>query len=330
MAWWGLAIAQGPHINNPIVTPEATQTALQALAKARDADPKSSVDSALIEALSQRYTTPPPQDRRPLDEAYAAAMRKVWKRYPDDADVGALFAESLMNLRPWDLWKPTGEPHPGTDEVVSTLEAVLAKAPRHPLALHLYIHAVEASLHPEKAEEAADRLRDLQPGLAHLVHMPSHIDVRLGHWAKAIESNAKAIAADRAYQQTAARPEFYRIYIAHNYHMLTFAAMMRGQSELALTTINNMVKDIPADWLQKNANLADGFTAMPLEVLVRFGKWDQVLARSPVRSACVLAVLLTPQRVMPSRRSLNSEPSCEPLQMCQRKRCSGITKPPIY
>jgi tetratricopeptide (TPR) repeat protein len=204
-------------------------------------------------------------------------MRQVWQRFPDDADVGALFAESLMDLRPWDLWTPKGEAQPGTEEVVATLERVLAIAPRHPLALHLYIHAVEASPNPEKAEAAADRLRDLQPGLGHLVHMPSHIDVRLGHWKQAVEANAKAISADRGYRKQSPRQEFYRVYMAHNFHMLTFAAMMRGQSRLALATIQEMAAEIPPDWIKQNAAIADGFTAMPLEVLVRFGRWDEIL-----------------------------------------------------
>jgi tetratricopeptide (TPR) repeat protein len=184
----------------------------------------------------------------------------------------------MMDLRPWDLWLPTGEPQPGTEEIVQTLQAVLTQDPNHPLGLHLYIHAVEASPHPERAVAPADRLRDLQPGLGHLVHMPSHIDVRTGNWAKAIEANAKAIDADRRYGEQSPNQGFYRIYMAHNRHMLAFAAMMRGQSQLAIDSIAAMVRDMPADWVQENAIMADGFQAMPLEVLVRFGRWDEVLA----------------------------------------------------
>src|SRR5688500_17288733 len=152
MAWWGIAIANGPHINNPAVPPERAKAAWEALAKARAAAAKGSKsEQALVAALEKRYADPQPDDRKPLDEAYAAAMRDVWKAHPDDADIGALFAEALMDLRPWDFWTPDGQPQPGTDELVATLEAVIAKAPDHPLALHLYIHAVEASPHPEKA-----------------------------------------------------------------------------------------------------------------------------------------------------------------------------------
>lgn len=279
MAWWGIAVANGPHINNSFVSPERNQQAWESLQKALDsAGPTSQADKALIEALRKRYANPAPQDRVPLDHAYADAMRQVWKQYPNDPDVGALFAESLMDLRPWDLWKPDGKPQPGTEEVVTVLEAVLAIKPRHPLALHLYIHAVEASPNPEKAKVAADRLRALQPELGHLIHMPLHIDVRLGDWEQAIHANTWAIAADQSYRRDAPGQDFYRVYMAHNYHMLAFAAMMRGQSELAMASIREMVEDIPPEWIKKNAIFADGFTAMPLEVLVRFGRWDEILA----------------------------------------------------
>ena len=270
----------GPHINNPVVPPARAKAAWEALLKAQAAAvaKASEPERQLIDALSRRYADPQPDDRKPLDEAYAAAMRKVWRANPTDADIGALFAESLMDLRPWDLWLPTGEPQPGTDEVVATLEAVLTQVPNHPLALHLYIHAVEASPHPERAVSPANRLRNLQPGLGHMVHMPSHIDVRLGNWAQAIVANTKAIEADRLYREQSPQQDFYRIYMAHNQHMRAFAAMMSGQSKLAIASINEMAQGIPAEWIKENALIADGFAAMPLEVLVRFGRWDEVLA----------------------------------------------------
>jgi tetratricopeptide (TPR) repeat protein len=278
LAWWGIALAHGPHINFPLLPPERNKLALAALAKAQKlADNGTASEQALIAALATRYADSPPEDRKPLDEAYAAAMRKVWQKFPEDADIGSLFAESLMNLRPWDLWLPAGKPQPGTEEVVATLERVLELAPRHPLAIHLYIHAVEASSQPERAIEPADRLRDLQPGLGHLVHMPSHIDVRVGNWKKAILSNAKAIEADARYRAQSPEQNFYRVYMAHNHHMLAYAAIMRGQSELAIKSINNMVREMPPEWIKENAAMADGFAAMPLEVLVRFGRWKEVL-----------------------------------------------------
>jgi tetratricopeptide (TPR) repeat protein len=279
LAWWGVAVASGPHINNAVVPMERAAAAWRALGKARElAANASPIERALIEALGVRYADPQPEDRKPLDEAYAAAMRQLYQRHPDDADIGALFAEAMMDLRPWELWTLEGEPQPGTVEIVCTLEAVLAKSPNHPLALHLYIHAVEASPEPAKAEQPADRLRNLQPGLGHLVHMPSHIDVRLGKWAQSIETNAKAVAADRRYREQSPEQGFYRIYMAHNHHMLAYSAMMCGQSQRAIAAIQEMAAGIPADWLKENAGLADGFTAMPLEVLVRFGRWEEVLA----------------------------------------------------
>jgi tetratricopeptide (TPR) repeat protein len=279
MAWWGVALSNGPHINNPIVKPENAKAAWEALSKARERISSGTpVERALLDALGKRYADPQPEDRKPLDEAYAAAMREVWKALPDDADVGALFAEALMDLRPWDYWSETGEPQPGTQEIIQTLESVMARSPRHPLALHLYIHAIEASPNPEKALVPTEPLRTQQPGLGHLVHMPTHIDVRLGRWPQSIESNSRAIAADQQYRRQSSQQDFYRIYMAHNHHMLAYSAMMCGQSKLALSAIRELAQSIPADWLKENAAIADGFAAMPLEVLVRFGRWDEVLA----------------------------------------------------
>jgi tetratricopeptide (TPR) repeat protein len=280
MAWWGMAMAHGPHINRIQVPPEWEQAALAAVRKAMALRPHASpVEQALIDAVAVRHADPPPDDRLPLDEAYAAAMQQVFARFPEDPDVGALYAEALMNLRPWDLWTADGKPQPGTERLVAVIQRVLTIAPRHPLGLHLYLHALEASPHPEQAAEAADRLRDLQPGLGHMLHMPSHIDVRLGHWAQAITANQKAIEADRRLRMLAPlQADFYQVYMAHNHHMLAYAAMMCGRSELAIRTIREMVAQIPPDWLRENAALADGFVAMPLEVLVRFSRWDEVLA----------------------------------------------------
>ena len=279
MAWWGIAYANGPHINNPVVDEAHAKAAWSALQKAREAAPSASpVEQDLIEALSHRYADPQPDDRKPLDTAFADAMRAVHESYPDDADVHAIWAESMMDLRPWDLWAEDGSPQPGTELVVSTLEDLLAAHPDHPLGNHLYIHAVEASPTPGRAKEAADRLRDMQPGLGHMVHMPSHIDVRLGTWAQAATANRKAIEADRAYRAKSPVQGFYRLYMAHDHHMLSYAAMMQGRSEEAIAAIREMVDGIPIEWAKKNAWIADGFLAMPYEVLMRFGKWEEILA----------------------------------------------------
>jgi predicted Zn-dependent protease len=150
--------------------------------------------------------------------------------------------------------------------------------PRHPLALHLYIHAVEASPAPGRADRAADMLRDLQPGLGHLVHMPSHIDVRRGRWQEAIEANAKAMEADRAYRAASPRQGFNGLYMAHDNHMLAYAAMMNGQRGVALAAIDELVTSMPLEWTVEYAALADGYAVMPLEVRMRFGMWNEVLA----------------------------------------------------
>jgi tetratricopeptide (TPR) repeat protein len=279
LAHWGAATARGPHINNADVEEDAARAghraAQRALGLASGAAP---ADRALIEAASKRFADPPPADRGPLDRAYAEAMREAWRRHPRDADVGALAAEALMDLHPWDLWEQDGGPRPWTGEILALLEAVLDVDPLHPLALHLYIHAVEGSRDPGKADAAADRLRDLAPGLGHLVHMPSHIDVRRGRWAEAIVANRKAIAADARYAARAHPPGFYRLYMSHNRHMLAFAAMMKGERRAAETAVREMIDALPADWLKEAAPLIDGYLASPYEVQVRFGRWQDVLA----------------------------------------------------
>jgi tetratricopeptide (TPR) repeat protein len=279
MPHWAIALANGPHINFPMVDAAHAAAAWKALTRARELANKSTpVERDLIEALKERYANPQPEDRLPLDQAYASAMRKLWKKYPGDADIGALFAESLMDLRPWDLWTLDGQPQPGTPEIITTLETVLEAAPHHPLALHLYVHAIEASGQPEKAVAAADRLRELQPGLGHMVHMPSHIDVRLGRWQQAILANEKAIKADTAYRNKMPDQDFYRTYMAHNHHMLAFAAMMQGQSRRATQAIQEMLAEIPAPWLKNNAPFVDAYFAMPYKLHLRFGRWDEMLA----------------------------------------------------
>lgn len=282
MAWWGIATAAGPHINFPMVPEPRAQLAWDAVQKAQQhAASATPVEQALIAAAAKRYAAPPVADRAPLDQAYAAAMRDVWAKFLQDDDVGALFAEAMMDLRPWDLWTSDGTtPQPGTPEIIATLERVFALNPNHPQALHLYIHAIEASREPAKARAASDRLRDLMPGVGHMVHMPSHIDVLLGRWNDAVVSNEKAIAADIAYRAQGGIPKgFIWLYNAHNRHMLAFAAMMSGRSELALKHIDAMVAEWPADFRAEWTPVVDIFYAMPLEVRVRFGRWDEILAR---------------------------------------------------
>lgn len=280
MAYWGISLSVGKNYNYPFFPPEKAQAAWKALELARaNVNGESEANRALIEALAARYANPMPEETRPLEEAYAKAMKGVWEKFPKDADVGALYAESLMNLRPWDLWTSDGQPRPETPEILKALEAAMELDPMHPLANHLYIHACEASPHPEKADAAADRLRDLQPALGHMVHMPSHVDVRRGRWQAAIDANERAIIADRNYAKTVPEQGFYRMYMAHNHHMLAFAAMNQGESKRALAAVRDMLAGVPQDWvsLPANAAIADGYVASPLEVMKRFGQWDEIL-----------------------------------------------------
>ncbi len=278
MAWWGISLCNGPHINNPAMDEKHSQDAYEALQKALShklaATP---TERELIDALSKRYADSPPADRKPLDEAYAAAMREVWKRHPGDTDVGALFAEAMMDLRPWDLWTKEGKPHPGTEEVVATLEQVLRLNPKHPMGIHLYIHAVEASPLVERAVGPADRLRDLVPAAGHLVHMPGHIDIRVGQWTQAATANEKAIETDRKYRKISPRQGFYHIYMAHNHHFLAFTAMMEGRSAVALRAARDMIAGVPEEYAKANPAIVDGYMPIVLEVMMRFGKWDEIL-----------------------------------------------------
>ena len=242
----------------------------------------SEVEKALIDALGARYAWPAPADRHALDEAYAAAMADVFKRFPQDADVATLYAEALMDVRPWDQWTREGQPQPGTLEVVQALETARGLDPDHPGALHLTIHALEASPQPERAREAADRLRNLVPDAGHLVHMPSHIDVRLGRWPEAAVANEKAMAADERYNARKLEPGFWGLYMAHNQHFLGYTAMMEGRREAALDHMQGVVAMFPASFVKENAVFMDAFMTAHLEALKRFGEWQAVLDAKPV------------------------------------------------
>jgi tetratricopeptide (TPR) repeat protein len=279
MGWWGSAYSRGLHINNPEMTEEQSQLAYEAAEKALQAlDSESPAEQALVKAVAQRYALPVPKDRKPLDQAYADAMEKAWHQFPDDPDIGALFAESLMNLQPWDLWTGEAAPKGRAIEILAVLDRTLARTPNHPGANHFYIHAVEASPWPEKGLEAAERLGGLIPGSGHLVHMPSHIYIRTGRYADAVTSNQKAITADEAYFQSSPAPEFYSVYYLHNVHFLAYAAMMEGRFATAIEAARKIETQIPAAFLKKYVTVADGFMPTALHVLIRFGKWNEILA----------------------------------------------------
>lgn len=279
MAYWGIALASGPHINNPAMDEAASRMAWENLQVAvtllGGANP---LEQELIQALTARYADPPPEDRTPLDRAYADAMRAVWAAHPDNADVGALCAESVMDLRPWDLWSPEGQPRPETPEVMETLRAVLVLDPNHPGANHFNIHTLEASPEPARAAASADRLRDLVPGVGHLTHMPSHIDIRLGKYREAILANQRAVAADSAYLAQGGSGAFFTLYSAHNYHFLAYAAMFAGRQQLAMESARQMVAMIPLDLVYALPDFMDGFLPIPYHVMIRFGLWDEMLA----------------------------------------------------
>jgi tetratricopeptide (TPR) repeat protein len=279
MAWWGAALAAGPNINNPAMDEEASKSAFEALQEAMaHRDAVSPVERDLIEALSKRYAWPAPEDRRDLDRAYAGAMKTAWAAHPGDPDAGALYAESMMDLRPWDLWTPDGEAQPGTGEIVSVLEAVLAAHPNHVGANHFYIHTMEASPTPEKALPCADRLGSLEPGAGHLVHMPSHIYTRLGRYAETVAANQAAVAADRKYLERAGwNPPFYTLYRAHNFHFLAYAAMFEGQRGVAMQAAREMVAEIPLEMVRAFPDFLDGFLGVPIHVMVRFGLWEDLV-----------------------------------------------------
>ncbi|MEI8089160.1 MAG: hypothetical protein WCG63_06130 [Opitutaceae bacterium] len=279
MAWWGVALGCSPHINNVGVSSVRAERAASALVQAKKFSAACTpAERALIDAMKTRFSDDAKAPRRPLDEDYAAAMRAVWRSYPDDADIGAWTADAMMMLRPWDMWQKNGEPHPGTQEAVAIIEATLRLNPRQPLANHLAIHAYEASAQPERGDAAANRLRELTPGLGHMVHMSSHIDVRRGRWQEAIVANTQAIAANRSYREIAGRPlSGYLSYMGHDYHMLTYAAMMSGQSALAAQTMRDLFAQMPPEW-KRESDIGDGYFAMHFDVMKRFGQWDKILA----------------------------------------------------
>lgn len=279
MAWWGIALCYGPHINNSKMRPEDSEAAWQALQMAiKNSHRASPLEKKLIAALSQRYGFPFPKDRKPLDKAYADAMQVLWRKQPENDDVATLYAEALMDLRPWDLWTHDGQPQPGTHHILEVLEGVLARSPDHPGANHLYIHAVEPSPQFERGLAPAERLRDLVPAAGHLVHMPTHIDVLVGNWEGAVEQSERAIQADRNYLPFAPEPGFYARYMAHNHHMLAFACMMTGQSKRALQAARELVAGVPEELARTCPGVIDSKMPMVYEVLMRFGRWDDILS----------------------------------------------------
>jgi tetratricopeptide (TPR) repeat protein len=270
MAYWGQALVLGPNINaamEPNEEPQAYELVQKALSLKSRA---TSREQALIDALAQRYSGTA-TDRVSRDRMYADAMRGVRQRFPQDLDAAMLYVESVMDLRPWGYWQGDGTPHVGITELV------LARNPRHPGALHMYIHLMEATRTPEKAERAADTLLTLMPAAGHMVHMPGHIYQRVGRYADAIRSNELAIAADEDYiTQCRAQGLYPMAYYPHNIHFLWFAATFAGQSRVAIASARQLAAKIDDDALAALPLLA-GFRMVPYYALTRFGQWEEML-----------------------------------------------------
>jgi len=277
---WGVAWTLGPNYNVPML-PDRAQAAWDALQAAVERkDRARPVEQALIAALTTRYKGPQPVDppsQQPMNEAFAAAMRDVARAHPDDDDVQVIFAESLMDVNPWHLWSLDGKAAPGTEEIVTTLEKVLARSSSHPGANHYYIHAVEASGRPDRAVPAAERLPGLIPAAGHIVHMPAHIFQRVGRYADASEANRRAVKADDAYLARTQPPGYYPMYLGHNWGFLAYSASMLGRSEESLHAARESTKAIPPGMLDMMPGM-DFFASEPLLVMVRFGKWKEILA----------------------------------------------------
>lgn len=281
MPYWGIALALGPNINS-VMEKKDERRAIEMAQKARRlADHATPVEQAYIEALVARYVGRKGVKRKGLDEAYAKAMRSVAQRFPEDGDAATLFAEALMDLRPWDFWKPDGRPQPGTDEIVNTLEAVLAKNPDHPGACHFYLHAVEASLQPERALPCADRLPGLMPGAGHLVHMPAHIYMRVGKYHEAVEGNRQAAHVDEQYFASQhPTGEYADGYYRHNLHFLWASLAMEGRNVEAMKVARDVAATITVEEAGKDRS-KELYLPTPIFSMIRFGRWEELL-KEPV------------------------------------------------
>jgi tetratricopeptide (TPR) repeat protein len=297
MAHWGVAYATGPNYNKTwddfdpadlaASLAEAFTAAQRALACAGGAAP---AEQALIAAIAARYPAPaPPVDAAAWNEGYVRAMRQAYLDHPGDLDIAALFADSLMNVTPWQLWDlRSGEPAPGahTPEARRVLELALERPAGtvHPGVLHMYIHLMEMSPHPERALRAADSLRVLVPDGGHLLHMPTHIDVLCGDYRRVVASNSDAIAADQRFLAREGPMNFYTLYRAHNYHFKIYGAMFAGQQQAALRAADELRAALPEELLRVEtppmADWLEAFVPMRMHVLIRFGRWPDIIAEA--------------------------------------------------
>jgi tetratricopeptide (TPR) repeat protein len=283
MCYWGVAYALGPNINAPL-TAEQAKEAYAAIEQARQRTSKASAkEQAYIAALARRYSSDPTAGRPPLDAAYSAAMKEVVAKFPDDLDAATIYAQSLMDTSPWNYWNADGSPRPFTTDVLTALESVLKRKNDHMGAIHFYIHAVEASPDPGRAEQYADRLAALAPGAGHIVHMPAHIYLRTGRYSDASTANENAIKADAAYQagDRASGNMMYDIgYVPHNPHFFVVSASLEGRRADALRAAEEVKRTMHADMLRDPAmgGMVQHFTLTPLFTKLRFAMWDELLA----------------------------------------------------
>ncbi len=278
MAYWGIAVAVGPNINDPS-DPERMKQALAAAAKAKAAAAKGATpeERAFIDAIGRRYSADPKADLRKAAVDYKNAMGEIVKRYPNDLDAATLYAESAMDLRPWQLWTPDGKPAEGTLEIEATLESVLKRDPNHLGANHYYIHAMEASGHPEKALASAERIKTLAPAAGHLVHMPAHAYIRTGDYHGASVANEKAIAADQAYIQKYHVDDIYTMmYYPHNLQFLAVSASIEGRLATSKKAANDLIAQV-GPHVKMMQNMLEGWMPTPVEILVRFRQWNDLL-----------------------------------------------------
>ena len=284
IAYWGVAEAVGPNYNDP-ASDERFAAAHVAIRKAVDLSAAASpAEQAYIQAMALRFPADPQADRRQAAEAYHDAMREVSKKFPDDLDAATLFAESGMNLNPWGLWLVDGSPREGTNEIVATLESVMRRDPNHLGAIHYYIHATEASAHPERALAGANKLASLAPGAGHIVHMPAHVYIRTGDYEAAVKTNEQAAAVDRAYIKATGVQGIYPVmYYSHNLHFIAMCSAMTGSYEeakknadLLAAHVGPYVKDMP---------MVEGFMTIPMAVDIRFHKWADILKMQQPDSA---------------------------------------------
>ena len=279
MCWWGVAYAAGPNINLP-VTADAERRALDAIRRAQRLTSRATArEQAYVTAMARRFGEPAGSDRGARDSAYATGMRAIALRWPDDIDAQVLYADALLNLRPWNQWTPDGQPQPGTLDVVAILERTVEQAPNHAGACHFYVHAVEASHTPERALACAERLPRLMPGAGHVVHMPAHVFLRVGRYADAARANIEAVAADRRYVASHAAPgDFYpTFYPAHNEHFLWMVYTLSGQRGRALEAADALTRSVSLADARANASL-EAFLSAQVLTHARFGNWEAVLA----------------------------------------------------